>query len=321
MLAIGVDVGGTKTHVSTLRDIDLADRVFPTAEWWPAGSPLEAPAQVEALVAMLQVPADAGADAGLVIGAHGIDSMRVCAQVETLLRERFPGRVRVFNDAALVGPAAGFRGPVISVIAGTGSITVSGHAERGYRSLGGHGYLLGDEGSAPALTRDVVRAVLRAADQGSPDRIAVDVLGRAAGVPADALEPEQELAVHLHLHAAITDWGRLGPAVFTAAHQGSPAAREVIAAHAGELVELVRRHLALEPATEAVVLAGGVVAAQPTFAEALQAGIGGFAPSLPVVVLRKPPVAGALVLARDLTTNSRLLSAGGSTPGEQPTAQ
>ena len=216
--AIGVDVGGTKTHLRIERGSDLLlDEVIPTASWWTPGSPIEARGNAASLVRAF---GDASGSA-LVVGAHGIDSIRVAEAMAAELRRLVDGPVRVMNDAALVGPAAGYLGGVITVIAGTGAIVLSRDANGDEVCLGGHGYLLGDEGSAPALVRDLARDVLRGVDRGEHDYIALQALLDAAGLPPSA-EPEEDLAVELHQHHSITDWGRLAPAVFAAADAGSP---------------------------------------------------------------------------------------------------
>lgn len=303
---IGVDVGGTKTHVRIECGPDrLADYVLPTSSWWAPGSPIESPGNAAALISELGGKHALGS--ALVVGAHGIDSIRVADRLATELRKLCAGSVRVLNDAGLVGPAAGYPGAVVTVIAGTGSIVLAMDEAGVEVRLGGHGYLLGDEGSAPALVRDLVRDVLREWDRGHPDRIALSHLSDMLGLLPSA-EPEEDLAAELHRRHSITDWGRLAPAVFTAADAGSPLADAVIQRHASELVELVELQLAGGLKPEAVVLAGGVVTAQPRLADAIRVGVHRHHPGLPVVLLTGPPVGGAVLLARqELDTSTHIL--------------
>lgn len=295
-VAIGIDVGGTKTHlVIESGPEQVADLVVPTRSWWLPGSPIERPGNAVALLAALPTHGDAGS--ALVIGAHGVDSAGSAERMTRELAGRFPGSVKVLNDAALAGPAAGYLGPVITVIAGTGSIVLALDPNGVETRIGGHGYLLGDEGSAPALVRDLAREVLRAADRGQPDAIALTHLADAAGV-RQSPERAADLAAALHHNCLATTWGALAPAVFAAAQAGSPLALGVIQRHAGELVELVELHLAAGTHPEAVVLAGGVATAQPRLTDAIITGINFNHPELPVVVLDRPPVAGAILLAR-----------------------
>ncbi len=293
---IGVDVGGTKTHVRIERGPDrLADYVIPTSGWWSPGSAIESPGNAAALVRELGGKQLVGS--ALVVGAHGIDSARVADDLARELRRLSGGTVRVLNDAGLVGPAAGYPGAVVTVIAGTGSIVLAMNDAGVEVRLGGHGYLLGDEGSAPALVRDVVRELLREWDRGHPDHIALSHLIDAMGLPQSE-EPEEDLAAELNRRHSITDWGRLAPAVFAAADAGSLLADAVIQRHASELVELVELHVARGLKPEAVVLAGGVATAQPRLAGAIRVGVRRHHPELPVVLLTDPPVGGAVLLAR-----------------------
>lgn len=324
-VAIGVDVGGTKTHLRVEHGPELlADAVVPTRSWWRSGTPIDHPGNPLALLRAL--PGLPPEPAALVVGAHGIDSSSVALRMAHELSEHFAGPVRVLNDAALVGPAAGYLGTVITVIAGTGSIVLSMAADGTATRHGGHGYLLGDEGSAPALVRDLARELLRSADRGRPDPIALAHLADAARVP-DAPDRVHDLAAALHHRPTITEWGRLAPAVFTAAAAGSPLAARVIGQHAAELAELVGLQLAAGTVPEAVVLAGGVVTAQPELSAAIAARIHLHHPELPVVLLDQPPVAGAIVLARRelagarTTTGSAQPAAEPSQPIAQPSAQ
>ncbi len=317
-LVIGIDVGGTKTHLCVERGLErLVDEVIPTASWWSPGTRIEAPANAAALISACgQDPASA-----LVVGAHGIDSVRQAEAMAGELRRHVDGPVLVLNDAALVGPAAGYLGQVITVISGTGSIVLARN-ERGEEvRLGGHGYLLGDEGAAPALVRDLARELLRSLDRGRHDPVALQALMDACGV-APSAEPEEDLAVALHRHSSITDWGRLAPAVFAAADGGSPLARSVIVRHAEELVALVELLLDRGSDPEAVVLAGGVVTAQPRMEAAIRAGIAAARPGLPVVLLARPPVEGAVLLARrSLDSQPSPISAQSPAEPQQPLAQ
>jgi N-acetylglucosamine kinase-like BadF-type ATPase len=307
--AVGVDVGGTKTHLRVEApgrpEVDL---VVPTRQWWRAGTSIAADGNAAALIATLPDAPPPGS--ALVVGAHGVDSDAVGQRFRENLEAVFPGTVAVLNDAALAGPAAGYVGAVITVISGTGSIVLSADGHGNETRLGGHGYLLGDEGSAPSLVAGLARAVLRAADRGVPDMIALAHLADAACIP-DSSERAEDLASALHHHHSVTDWGRLAPAVFAAADAGSPLAAGVIEAHARELVDLVELHLAAGAKPEAVVLAGGVVTAQPRLAAAITAGIHSHHRDQLVVLLDTPPVAGAILLAR-----RELAATGTSVPAE-----
>src|SRR5947209_4934874 len=101
------------------------------------------------------------------------------ADKESILREILPAeQMFVTHDAliALSGATAG--GPGIIVIAGTGSIAFCRNAEGKTARAGGWGYIFGDEGGGFDLTRQAVRAALRAEEGwGSPTILSEMLLG------------------------------------------------------------------------------------------------------------------------------------------------
>lgn len=298
-VAVGIDAGGTKTHVLVSRGPAIVrDLVIPTTSWWPANASIEDPANASRLLAAVALGAADRADerACLVLGAHGIDSLAQAAAVKAALGAGFAGRVLAVNDALLAGPAAGYPGACIAVVAGTGSIVVGTAAGGDVTRVGGHGHLLGDEGSAPALVRDTARELLRLADSGGSDLAAEDALCAAAGI-AGGPERLTELSTWLHAHPSRTDWGALAPSVFVADAAGSPIAAAVIDRHADRLGELVSGLVrdGLEPA--AVVLLGGVVVHQPRLADGIARSVHRTRPDVPVLVLSTPPAHGALAMA------------------------
>jgi glucosamine kinase len=133
------------------------------------------------------------------------------------------------TDAALAGAFRG--GPGVVVIAGTGSGAAGRDPAGRTTRVGGHGYLLGDEGGGYWVGREAVRAALRAADGTGPPT-ALDAVVRAAfGGLAEA-----EVAVHEHpTDRALL--ARLLPSVAALAG-GDAEARRIVAAAAAHLVDL-----------------------------------------------------------------------------------
>jgi len=307
-VAIGVDVGGTKTRIRISRGPGApVDVVLPTSQWWAPGTAIDAPGNSERLVAQFhldRLPAD-DQERATVFGAHGIDSQLAADHMRDQLARLIGGQVRVVNDAVLIGPAAGYLHSSIAVVAGTGSIVVSTDDAGRVRRRGGYGHLLGDEGSAPALVRDVARGVLRSQDLGQLDGVALGELADQIGLPQGA-DRAHDLAAILHTHCSRTDWGDLAPAVFRAADAGSSVASRVIGDHARQLADLVSLFIADGQRPEAVVLAGGVIVHQPRLANGVRDAIHERHAHLPGLFLKEPPVAGALALA--------VLTAQGSTP-------
>ncbi|MEV0621352.1 BadF/BadG/BcrA/BcrD ATPase family protein [Nonomuraea sp. NPDC050404] len=292
-VVVGVDVGGTKTH---WRAVDVttgglvADRIVPSE----LGAGLRDLA--EWLAAQLResgVPCDA-----LGVGAHGCDSPALCLALHDELAARLGIPVRVVNDAHLLPYAAGLPG-AIGVVAGTGSVA-AGTGPGGEPLLaGGWGWALGDEGSAAGLVREAVRATYARHDAGlPPDGLARGLL-TAFGVAEVAA-----LSQAMTRTPGAEEWGRHVPVVFLAASEGSASAARVIEEGGRALAGLVDTLIARGAAARAVVAAGGVLTKQPRLFAALSAAVRGRHPEVPVVLLEKAPVEGALGLAREVLTGS-----------------
>ena len=69
------------------------------------------------------------------------------------------------------------------LIAGTGSICYARTADGRRARSGGWGHLIDDEGSAYALGRDILRAVVRAADGRAPATALTELIAQRLGAP------------------------------------------------------------------------------------------------------------------------------------------
>jgi len=238
MTLVGVDAGGSGSRAVVVRGGDVVERV----DLGPLNLILHADA-VDRLAGLL---ARTGAEAAG-LGLAGLRSAADAEQVAEALTARTGARVAVGDDtdAALAGAFRG--GPGVVVIAGTGSGAAGRDATgRGVR-VGGHGFLLGDEGGGYWIGREAVRAALRAADGTGPPTALQDVVRAAFG---------QLLAAERQVHERPTDrqlLARLVPAVAAAAGQppapaldrgpvatagGDAEARRILAEAAGHLVDL-----------------------------------------------------------------------------------
>jgi N-acetylglucosamine kinase-like BadF-type ATPase len=168
---IGIDIGGTKTHLAVGVGMEVVkERIMSTPAWRTHAIPHNA-AALQALVR--DWLGDPAMRWPLAVGAHGCDNTQQCDEFAAELRQYFGGEVQVVNDAELLVPAMGLASG-IGLIAGTGSIAVARDAAGRLLTAGGWGWVLGDEGSASGLVREATRAVLDALDQGLPP----DPLGR-----------------------------------------------------------------------------------------------------------------------------------------------
>ncbi|MEV0716900.1 BadF/BadG/BcrA/BcrD ATPase family protein [Asanoa sp. NPDC050611] len=284
-VVVGLDIGGTKTHVrvETLAGEPVAEAVEPSGDW--------AAAPVAAAADWIRAAVGRHAAAGVVAigaGAQGCDTEEHCHALEAALRAAAGVPATVTNDAALLVPAAGLAHG-IGVIAGTGSIAVAVGPDGGLDFAGGWGWVIGDEGSAPALVREAVRAALTRHDAGGSADVLLPMLIEAFGVDGPT-----GLARTVNDNTEAGHWAARAPAVFAAAEAGSADARAVIRAGGASLAGLVDVLLG-KGASGDVVAAGGVMTSQP----ALYAAFRDRVPAhLSVHLLDAPPVTGAVALAR-----------------------
>ncbi|GLY02838.1 sugar kinase [Actinoplanes sp. NBRC 101535] len=285
---IGVDVGGTKTHLAVVAPDGTRHDTIVASASWRHGAMFADPQNLARLAALLTA---AGPRTTTVIGLHDLDTPAQQRIADAALGALVPGRLRVVNDAELLGPAAGLT-TCLRLIVGTGAIALGTTADGGTLVADGHGALLADHGSAPALVREAVRAGLRLADAAGPDAALADpvvaLLCAAYAVPAPA-----DLAVEVS-HDDPYAWGRHAPLIFQALESGSRIARTVVEEAAGVLagnVAALRRRGALG---DVVVGAGGVLTAQRVLQDLLAERL---EPGVTLRVLTEAPVEGALALA------------------------
>ncbi|WP_338784947.1 BadF/BadG/BcrA/BcrD ATPase family protein [Streptomyces sp. DG1A-41] len=290
---IGIDVGGTKTHLRALAgDGSVVDRVRSSAGWRPH----EPGAAADRLAALVRdaLP-DHARPSAVAVGGHACETPRQCAAIRTALQEQLGVPALVVGDAELLVPAAGLDKGV-GLVAGTGSVAVGRLPGGGPVQVGGWGAVLGDEGGAAGLVREAARAVWAAHDRGEePDALATGLVSAFGVAEVPALGAALEAATDVS-----AAWGRHSPAVFAAAEAGSPLARAVIADGGRALAALVVRLAGRGVVVDDVVVAGGTVLAQPALYEAFASALAESLPAARPQPLRVPPVEGAVALARSL---------------------
>ncbi|MFC3572265.1 N-acetylglucosamine kinase [Streptomyces yaanensis] len=292
-LVVGIDVGGTKTHLRALTGGDrVADHIRTSSGWRPH-DPVAAAGWLAELVR--EALPEGARPSALAVGGHACETPRQCAQIRTALQTLFDAPALVVGDAELLVPAAGLDKGV-GLVAGTGSVAVGRLPGGDPVQVGGWGAVLGDEGGAAGLVREAARAAWAAHDRGEePDALALGLLA-ALGVPeVPALGAALESATDVS-----AEWGRHAPVVFTAAAAGSPLARSVIAEAGRSLAALVARLAARGVPVDDVVVAGSTVLAQPALYDAFTSSLAETVPGARPTPLQVPPVEGAVALARSL---------------------
>jgi glucosamine kinase len=296
-MIIGIDIGGTKTHLmAEAKDGSLLERVIPTSGWRRQHDRLT---DVAMLIALVRELLGTDLPDALVIGSHGCDTDDDCLALQALIADLLPCIVLVLNDSELLLPAAG-KATGVAVIAGTGSIAVSRSFDRMMIAAGGWGWYLGDEGSASGLVREAARAVRSSLDAGNKIDPLGDTLMTVLGIATPV-----ELGRSLGAIGTAAGIGALSPHVFDAAAAGSSLAEEVIAKGGRALSLLVERLIARGAPDGDVVTGGGVITHQPRLFDAFQTALAASLPKVQLTLLAAPPAKGALLLARRLLTGER----------------
>jgi N-acetylglucosamine kinase-like BadF-type ATPase len=186
-------------------------------------------------------------------GAAQVESQR---KMKKLLAEEFPhALVTVCTDLDLTLEATG-QGRGIVLNAGTGSFAVGRDLAGQLIRVGGHGPLLGDEGSAYDVGRRATNAAMRASDRGMPDSpLAARILRDLRATDWDDLQ--------LRVYRSPDEvFPRIFPIVASAAEEGDREARTLLQDAATDLASLVadlRDRLQLNQEKFLLVKTGGML--------------------------------------------------------------
>jgi glucosamine kinase len=213
-MVLGLDGGGTKTEcvlMDEMRTVRARSRSGPSNPMRVGFGGALASVCEAAQIAVQNAKLDMARVSAICAGLAGAAQPESERKMKTLLAEEFPGKlVHVCTDLDLTLEATG-TGPAIVLIAGTGSAAVGRGCDGQIARVGGHGYLLGDEGSAYHIGQRAVVDELRAADRGHAE----------SGLGGRTL---RELGM--------TDWEELQLAVYRGPDQVFPRVFRVVAASA-----------------------------------------------------------------------------------------
>jgi len=292
-LLVGVDIGGTKTHLRAElgKGGESRDLVVPSSDWRTRDWDADAVGLLKLIHQFTQ-----GAEiAALGVGAHGCDDAAECLAFQEALTRHVTHPLSVVNDAELMPLALGLRGQ-IGVVAGTGSIAVCRPSADRMIVAGGWGWIVSDEGSAASLVREAVRSVTQHLDRGGK----VDEPLASAILKALDVTSVPRLGSKLHSFRSAAELGRHALIVFEAAERGSRLALDVIARGGRLLAELPSILDARGAGASHVVAGGSVIAAQPRLWDAFVLGLGDSSPHLTPHLFTGSPVEGACYLASTL---------------------
>jgi N-acetylglucosamine kinase-like BadF-type ATPase len=268
---IGVDAGGTSTRAILA---DAGGTVVGTGRSGGANPNSHPPAEAARHLAEAITAAVGSADPAharaCVIGMAGSSKLAdpdVSAIFESAwARLGLACRVRVVSDAEAAFASATPAPDGTVLIAGTGSIAGRVRDRRLVSTVGGYGWLLGDEGSAFWIGREAVRSALAALGQNLPlGGLPAMVLREALGEPVAAPDARARRAVFGRLITLVNGeppirLARFAPLVSAADTAGDPVARRITDQAAALLVTAALA--AREPGESTpVVLVGSVLGA------------------------------------------------------------
>lgn len=260
-LVVGVDGGGSKTHVIVA---DEKGREIATLTGAPSAvRPGEAVHSAEVIAALVRDALTIAEREGirprsLVVGVAGIGREKERkALVRALGAEGLADDVHVVADAEIAMTDAFGDGPGVLLISGTGSVAFGRSPTGEFRRCGGWGPDCGDEGSGAWIGRRALSVVTSSHDQREPDT-------RLVGAVLTALELEEvDDLVTWAAQATPQKLAALAVPVVTLASERDLRANSICTIAAEELVlhvrTLARQLFVDERASVPVALAGGML--------------------------------------------------------------
>lgn len=280
--AVAVDLGKSRCRVVVDATVRAAREGVGAPGLAASGGVADALDAIRPLLADL----DTASVAAIGVGAAGAwTAPDAAAELARLLAQECAMPAVVASDvvSAHVGALGGGEG--VLLIAGTGAAALGIDAD-GARLVDGWGPEIGDLGSGSWLGREVLRAVLRAADGLAPSTTLTEAVAQPVGSASDVaawLAQSGSLPRRL---------ATLAPLLLDAARDADPVAREI----ADEAIRLLTASaLAASTLTPDVVLHGGLTE-HPWFREALTSSL--HLAGRRVIAADGDAIDGALLLAR-----------------------
>lgn len=300
---LGLDGGGTKTECVLMDELNTVRARGCSGPSNPMrvgfGGALASVCEA-ARWAMQDAKVSSEEIAGLCAGLAGTAASEAGRKMKRLLSEEFTAKlVHVCTDLELTLEATG-EGPAIVLVAGTGSAVVGRDAQGHIARVGGHGPLLGDEGSAYDIGKRAAIAALREYDRtGETTELGAKILRELR------VADWQEFQTRVH---AVPDdvFPKIFPVVGRAADEGDTAAREFLQLAATELAWLVNDlvdRLGLREQRFLLVKTGGMVDRSRYFDQQMNQRLRDAAPRAEFGTLAMTAAAAAARIALRLLAN------------------
>lgn len=291
---LGIDSGGTHSRWALIDaagarlDAGEGDAVQPTGQ----GVDMAAARLRQLCKAILSRLGSARRPVHALAGVAGAGSVRVRAALRDAVREVLA--LSITGDPEVAAATALADGAGVALWSGTGSFAVARGADGRLFRVGGRGSLLGDDGGAFAMVRAAAVAVVRAADDLGPATAMASSLCAAFDAAADRLGASMQARTAAEIAAAL-------PLVGAAAAAGDAVARAVLddgARCLAALAAAAARRARLAQPTATVVLGGGVLTGDTSFAALVTAALREQQFSGEVRLVVRDSAEGAALLAR-----------------------
>jgi len=213
---------------------------------------------------------------------------------DTLLGPEFPVKLCSDAEILLCGGLENLEG--FCLIAGTGSIAMGRSLDGTLYRSGGHGYMLGDEGSAAWIGKTAVARIFRSMeDRDLPTEM------QAAILAAANLSSFDDFIHYVHLDANKVKIAALAPVVADAACRGDLLALDILHTGANELALLVESVIVRSSGTirQALVMAGGIIENDEIITERLKEILLEQFPDLKLTLPKNTALEGACMLAEN----------------------
>ncbi len=295
---LGIDGGGTKTEGVLM---DSAEKILSRCFSGPANPSRvgveSATREIEKAADLCLQEARIARNAVAAIGAGlaGTGKPEMKERMRASLEAAFPGAaVSISTDLEIALAAAG-EGPVIVLVAGTGSAAIGRNAQGQIWRTGGHGPRLGDDGSAFDIGSRAVASAMKEREQRGADSIlGVKILEQLGSTSWAELQERASLQPDKVFPSVF-------PIVAAAADAGNPEACEILVQAAGELSSLVNavaEHSGHGRENITIVKAGGTVGRCAFFEMQLDAALKRVLPQAQLGRLRMSPAEAAARAAR-----------------------
>jgi N-acetylglucosamine kinase-like BadF-type ATPase len=295
---LGFDGGGTKTECVLMDSTDhVIARTF-------AGPSNPTRISVEAAVrsveeaanlALREAQLDMSAVSSIGAGLAGTANPETREQTRAALQKVFPGvRVTLLTDLEAALAAAG-EGPVIVLVAGTGSAAIGRNARNKIVRAGGWGPSSSDHGSAFDIGRQAIAVAAKShTETGAPSTLEAQILVQLRSSSWSEVQRRAE-------SAADEVYPRIFPVITAAADAGDAAAREILLSAVAELSSLVKEVadvLGFKKTQFLVAKTGGMFGRSVFFDEQFEAAVTKILPHARLGGLRISPAEAAALAAR-----------------------